>query len=729
MEIDLLSIILLFLIALFTYLSIRDAPNPDVHPLLLASQSDVARVRYPEETSVYKSCQAQHGLAFLNAPNKHIKTVVDLFQNGTTLGANLFGSREGGNGSYSWQTYSANKVSERVTNFGSGLIKFTGLSPHKHEPVGIFMKNRPEWVIADLAAAHYSLISVPLPSIRPRLQDIISAINITELTTIIVSSETLPNVFSASPSTKTLKYIIVTTPAVSPDMVQKAKSLGLELMTFEDIERLGGEDKIEHVLPEPEDVATIVFTSGSTSGEPRAIELTHSNIVAASITAVAPTLHKLKPSDVHLSYLPLAAIFERTFVAALLFAGASIAFYSGDISKILNDAQEVKPTVFTSVPQFLTKFHEEILQKHGNRPFFKKALEIKLAWLRKGRLVGNSIWDALVFKDVKTKFGGQIRVIISAAGPISQPTLDFLRVTVGSQVIQAYGLTECSGAVTANSFHDYQLADGFLAHVGPPITCNEIKLINCEAKGYNVEDIPNPRGEICVRGSNVMKGYYKNPEETARVIDSNGWLHTGDIGMILPNGTLKIIERKSMFEFTVTEYLDKTKSKDSTILGILEYARSNSKLSATKILSNFDSVFSTAEVKQFIKDLEYHEEARVNVTSTYTVTVLKFIDQLRETANLENRQKHPVREKITRSLDVEEDRLYKRQRRDNELEDLLMFSNKNAFSCKFFGIQAHQSLISDAFNYDKKTQYELSLNPIWWRIIDLKQRDVYSFLK
>ncbi|CAG8642510.1 8846_t:CDS:10 [Ambispora leptoticha] len=511
MEIDLLSIILLFLIVLFTFLSIRDAPSPDVHPLLLTSQSDVARVRYPEETSVYKSCQAQHGLSFLSSPNKYVKTVVDLFQNGASTGGNLFGSRK-------------EKVNERITNFGSGLIKFTELSPQKHDLIGIFMENRP-------AAAHYSLISVSLSSSRPLLQDIINAINITGLTTIIVSPETLPIIFSASPAAKTLKYIILATTAttsVSLDTEQKARSLGLELKTFEDIERLGIENKIER--------------------EPRAIELTHSNIVAsvAGITAAAPTAHKLKSSDVHLSYLTLAVTFERTFVAALLFAGAAIAFHSGDTSKIFNDAQEVKPTVFTSDPQFLTKFQETILQTYGNRLFFKKALDAKLSWLKKGRLVGNSIWDALVLKDVKAKFGGQIRVIFSATGPISQSTLDFLRATVGSQVIQTYGLTECTGVVAANSFYDYQPANTdkssiLESHVGPPLPCNEIKLINCEAKGYNVEDIPNPRGEICVHGPNVMKGYYKNTGETAKVIDSNGWLHTGDIGMILPNGTLKII--------------------------------------------------------------------------------------------------------------------------------------------------------------------------------------------
>ncbi|CAG8536651.1 4996_t:CDS:10 [Acaulospora morrowiae] len=234
-----------------------------------------------------------------------------------------------------------------------------------------------------------------------------------------------------------------------------------------------------------------------------------------------------------------------------------------------------------------------------------------------------------------------------------------------------------------------------------------------------------------------------------------------------------------MFESIVTEYLDKIKSKDWTILGILEFAQSNSnpKLSvatindfkedlyailqsyrdkcnihiytknkATKILSNFDSLFSTAEVKQFIKDLEYHEEARINVTSTYTATVLRdqqenqiLIDQLRETSS----EKEKEREKITRPLDAEEDddHSYKRQcKKDEGLSDLIeVLDDEEPFVEWEFDTPkpswldkiAHErdSLIYNAFNYNNKmTQYELSLNPIWWRIIDISDPEIGTLM-
>ncbi|CAG8539301.1 49_t:CDS:10 [Dentiscutata erythropus] len=521
MEVDTLSIILLFLIVFFTFLSIREAPNSDVHPLLLTSQSDAAKVRYPGETAVYRSNNSQHGMPLLTTPENGVKTIAEMFQHGLEGGNDCLGSRDN-NGAYTWQSY--RQIFERITNFGSGLIKFTGLTPKSKEKFGIFMKNCPEWVIADLAACHYSLITVALPSILPRVNDVVNQINLTEISVIVASKDTLPIVLSAASSCKTLKYIIMTESNLSKDQNEKAETLGLTLTTFKDMEKLGSTSKLECVVAAPEDTATIVFTSGSTSGGPKGVELKHSNILAnvAGTLAVVHATQKIKTSDRHLSYLPLAYMFERITVMVLLFSGASIAFYSGKISTVLQDAEEVKPTIFT------------------------RGFNSKYKHLKKGNLVTNSIWDILVFNQVKAKFGGQVRVIVTSSGPITQTLLDFFRITVGCQVLQAYGLTQCSGAVTINAFYDYYSIDqnGHDSHTGGPLACNELKLINYEERGYTVEDVPNPRGEICVRGPNVMKGYYNLPDETSRVIDADGWFHTGDIGMILPNGTLKIIDRK-----------------------------------------------------------------------------------------------------------------------------------------------------------------------------------------
>ncbi|KAG9285628.1 hypothetical protein G9A89_009268 [Geosiphon pyriformis] len=550
MEIDSLSLILLFLIVLFTFLSIRDAPSPDVHPLLLASQSDVARVRYPGETAIHASSKSHQNLSFLLAPNKNVKTTVDLFQNGVAQGNRFLGHRLA-TGSYSWVKHvypcseiaknKLNEVAERIKFFGSGLLNFAGLSTEKRDLVGIFLKNRP-------AAHHYNLVSVAFPSHRILLQDLISSINLTQVTTVVVSSDTLQIILSAAPSSLSLKYLILTEKTVNSDTFQKVEALGLQLKTFDDIEKLGQQNIINFVPPGPDDIASIFFTNGTT-GEPKGIELTHMNIVSgvAGILAITPTSQKLTPTDIYLSYLPLAQIFERTVFGALLFTGGAIAFGRGETSKVLEDAQEVKPTIFTSTPQFLNELQESITSDNSNRLLFKRAYNSKLRSLRKGRLMLNSLWDVLIFNNIKAKLGGQVRVIITSWSPLSQTTLDFLRIVFSCQVVQVYGLTECSGTIAANSFYDYQPIDQKSpneTNVGPPLPCNEIKLVNCDEQACTVEDQPNPRGEIYVRGPNVMQGYHRRPEETAKKIDSDGWFHTGDIGIIFPNGTLKIHARK-----------------------------------------------------------------------------------------------------------------------------------------------------------------------------------------
>ncbi|CAG8579868.1 16380_t:CDS:10 [Cetraspora pellucida] len=481
MEVDTLSIILLFLIVFFTYLSIREAPNSDVHPLLLTSQSDAAKVRYPGETAVYRSNNSQHGMQLLTIPENDVKTIIQLFQHGLNEGNDCLGFRDA-NGTYTWQSY--RQVFERITNFGSGLIKFTGLTPKSQDKFGIFMKNCP----------------VALPSIHPRVNDVINQINLTEISAIVASKDTLSVVFSAAPSCRALKYVIMTESSLSKDQNEKAETLGLTLTTFKDIEKLGSTSKLECVAAAPEDTATIVFTSGTTSGGPKGVELKHSNLVAnvAGILSAIHATQKIKPSDRHLSYLPLAYMFERITVMVLLFSGASIAFYSGNISTILQDAEEVKPTIFTRyiVRQF--DFYKiNILKSLENKWFFKKGFNSKYKYLKKGNLVTNSIWDILVFNQVKAKFGGQVRVIVTGSGPITQTILDFFRITVGCQVIQAYGLTQCSGSVTMNAFYDYYSIDqnGHDSQTGGPLACNEIKLINYEERGYTVEDVPNPRGE------------------------------------------------------------------------------------------------------------------------------------------------------------------------------------------------------------------------------------------
>lgn len=144
--------------------------------------------------------------------------------------------------------------------------------------------------------------------------------------------------------------------------------------------------------------------------------------------------------------------------------------------------------------------------------------------------------------------GGRVRIMVTGAAPISPTVLTFLRAALGCQIFEAYGQTESSAGCTISMPGDW-----IAGHVGAPLICNIIKLDDVEEMNYFSS---NNEGEICIKGPNVFKGYLRDPEKTAEAIDKDGWLHTGDIGTWLPNGTLKIIDRKkNIFKLAQGEYI------------------------------------------------------------------------------------------------------------------------------------------------------------------------------
>ncbi|GFZ14130.1 long-chain acyl-CoA synthetase 6 [Actinidia rufa] len=161
------------------------------------------------------------------------------------------------------------------------------------------------------------------------------------------------------------------------------------------------------------------------------------------------------------------------------------------------------------------------------------------------------MWDRLVFNKIKDKLGGRVRLMISGASPLSPDVMDFLRVCFGSKVMEGYGMTETSCVITS-----MDEGDNLSGHVGSPNPACEVKLADVPEMNYTCEDKPYPRGEICVRGPIVFQGYYKDEMQTREVVDEDGWLHTGDIGLWSSGGRLKIIDRKkNIFKLAQGEYI------------------------------------------------------------------------------------------------------------------------------------------------------------------------------
>lgn len=158
------------------------------------------------------------------------------------------------------------------------------------------------------------------------------------------------------------------------------------------------------------------------------------------------------------------------------------------------------------------------------------------------------MWDRIVFKKVQDAFGGNLRLIVVGSAPLAGNVLTFMRAALGCMISEGYGQTEATAPITLTVSGDFAPE-----HVGPPVACNAVKLVDVPEMDYLAR---NNQGEVCVRGSNVFQGYFREPELTASVMDADGWLHTGDIGEWLPNGTLRIIDRrKHIFKLSQGEYI------------------------------------------------------------------------------------------------------------------------------------------------------------------------------
>ena len=276
---------------------------------------------------------------------------------------------------------------------------------------------------------------------------------------------------------------------------------------------------------QPDDVATIIYTSGTT-GVPKGVMLTHRNLIS-NINATSQVLPIL-PTDLGMSFLPLSHIFQRHVDYASLEAGAAIA-YCSDVNSVSDDMAAVHPTFAAGVPRFFEKVHARVLWEVAEsswlkRTLFETALRMGRDHLRTGK---DSILyraaDRLIFSKIRARLGGRIRLFISGGAALEKEIAEFFW-TVGLPVYEGYGLTETSPVITLNGPAGFRLGS-----VGRVIGDQEVRI---------AED-----GEILVRGSNVMKGYYKMPRETAEALE-RGWFHTGDIGEVTTEGFLRITDRK-----------------------------------------------------------------------------------------------------------------------------------------------------------------------------------------
>ncbi|NWW49581.1 ACSL5 ligase, partial [Pedionomus torquatus] len=479
------------------------------------------------------------------------KTLYEVFQRGLYVSGNgnCLGYRKPKQ-PYQWLTYK--QVLDRAQYLGSGLLQ-KGCKPSSSQFIGIFAQNRPEWIISEYACYTYSMVAVPLyDTLGP--DAIVYIVDKADISVVICDKPDKAQILLENcekEKTPQLKTIILMD-LFDKELKDRGAKVGVEILALQEIEELGRNNIREPVPPKPEDLCVVCFTSGTT-GNPKGAMLTHQNVVANAAAFLRTTENTVEctTSDIAISYLPLAHMFERVVQTVVYSCGAKIGFFQGDIKLLTDDMKTLKPTLFPVVPRLLNRIYDKIqsgAKSPVKRCLLNFAVTMKSAEIKQGIIRNDSIWDKLIFKKVQETMGGRVRIMVTGAAPISPSVLTFLRAALGCQIFEAYGQTECSAGCTFSMPGDWTTG-----HVGAPLACNIIKLEDVEEMNYFSS---NNEGEVCIKGPNVFKGYLKDPEKTAEAIDKDGWLHTGDIGKWLPNGTLKIIDRKkNIFKLAQGEYI------------------------------------------------------------------------------------------------------------------------------------------------------------------------------
>jgi long-chain acyl-CoA synthetase len=439
-----------------------------------------------------------------------------------------------------WIHISAAAFVERVKHVALGLAA-RGVRPG--DRIALLSENRPEWSIVDLAILSLGAINVPIYTTQA--QDQIEFILADSgCKAIFISNRKLFRHARPALANRVLEHLLFFDLDVAEDLEGASALADLENRGRELAQERGGAFEAYLNAVRPDDLATIIYTSGTT-GEPKGVMLTHNNFMS-NVLSIAKGL-PIVATDVALSVLPLSHIFERTGFYVFCYCGVSV-YYSASFDQVGENLREVAPTVMTAVPRLFEKVYHRIIkkgmsQKGWKRGVFTRSLEVgqkygelkdKRRWVPMRLRLQERLASRLVFSKWREGVGGRLRYFVSGGAPLS-PALSYSYLAAGIPILQGYGATETC-IVCAN-----RPDNNHVGSVGIPFEGIELRI---------AED-----GEILVRGPNVMRGYYGQPEATAAVM-KDGWFATGDVGHLDKEGRLYITDRKKdLFKLSNGKYV------------------------------------------------------------------------------------------------------------------------------------------------------------------------------
>ncbi len=472
-----------------------------------------------------------------------------------------------------WIKTSTKEYIDKANAMSRALLK---LGVQKDDKIAVISTtNRTEWNIVDIGVLQLGAQNIPIyPTICA--EDYEYVLNHSESIYCFVSDEeVLAKVNKIKANTK-LKEVY------SFDHIEGCKH-------YSELFELGKDDSNQPEVETrkeavtPNDLATIIYTSGTT-GKPKGVMLTHDNITSNVLTSI-PRLPLSGESPKVLSFLPICHVFERVLIYIYQHAGVSIYFAEG-IDKIGDNAKEIKPNLMSVVPRLLEKVYDKIYAKGAEltgikSKLFHWAIALGEEWKPYGE---NGAWyefklkiaNKLIFSKWREALGGELTTMVSGSAALS-PRLSRIFCAAGMQVMEGYGLTETSPVVSVGKYADRMFRVGT---VGKPVDGVEVKI---------AED-----GELLIKGRNVMKGYYKDPEKTASVMTGD-YFHTGDKGMLDKDGFLKITGRKKeMFKTSGGKYVIPTllenDLKQSLFIEQIMVVGEGEKMPAAIIQPNFEFI-------------------------------------------------------------------------------------------------------------------------------------------
>jgi long-chain acyl-CoA synthetase len=416
---------------------------------------------------------------------------------------------------YSWESVYLNiiKLSEEINKY-----------INKGDRCLLVSENRPEWLISDLSIMLSGGITVPAYTTYTE-RDYEYIINDCTPSILIISDKTLySKIKTIIPKKKFIKKIIF---FESIDDFDSTFHLNIDEI-FE--KKISSSKDFFNLDIQRKDIACIIYTSG-TQGNPKGVMLSHGGILNNCEGANLLLKEFISKIPKFLTWLPLSHSYEHTVQFVQIVVGAQV-FYAESIDKLIKNMGDCSPEIMTAVPRFYQNLYQKINSTFSKSKGLKKLLVNQTVILGRKKLnkeklllsesIVNFICEALVRKKIKRQFGGNLKAFISGGGALDYEVGSFLN-AIGLPTLQGYGLTETSPVVSCNSIKDIRVDT-----VGKPFIGNSVKLAN--------------DGEILIKGENVMLGYWKNEEETNKVL-KNGWLSTGDIGEF-DGEFLKITDRK-----------------------------------------------------------------------------------------------------------------------------------------------------------------------------------------